>query len=153
MFLMEFLLQKYSLLILIPKFIICNFFETFFVIRGMCLHLCILIYINIHWNIHLVNAKTRFQIYHAHINTYLMYLPSIWGHAHARHQDIDRLQVSRNYAVKLIFCRDPKTNTLTLYNELQVRELIKLDSLTFIFKIKNNLISTGPKLQLNCDIH
>ena len=34
-----------------------------------------------------------------------------------------------------------------------VRELIKLDSLILIFKIKNNLTGTGVKLLFNCDIH
>ena len=83
-----------------------------------------------------------------------MYLPCIWGHA--SDQDIDRLLVKHNYAVKLIFCRHPRTNTQALYNEfrlLQVRELIKLDSLLLIFKIKNNLIETGIELLFNRDIH
>ena len=83
-----------------------------------------------------------------------MYLPCIWGHA--RGQDIDRLQVSQNRAVKLIFCKDHRTNTLALFNELRllrVREIIKLDSVILILKIKNNLIVTGIELLFNRDIH
>lgn len=105
-------------------------------------------------NVHSMNIKTKFQIYYAYIHSHLSYLPSIWGQA--RKGDLQDLQVAQNRALKIIFNKPYRTCTMEMYTELrvlQISEIIKLDSVKLIYKIKNNLLCTNINLQTNCDIH
>ncbi|KAK9877338.1 hypothetical protein WA026_017732 [Henosepilachna vigintioctopunctata] len=105
-------------------------------------------------NVNLLNIKTKYLIYHSYVNSRLMYLPCIWGQA--RKVDLDKLQIVQNRCVKIIFGRHPRTSTSSLYNDLKIltiREIIKLDSLLLIYKIRNKLLYTDLHLAYISEMH
>ena len=100
------------------------------------------------------NLATKYLIYNAHVNSHLNYFAAFWGHA--RQQDIKKLQITQNKVIKILFNKPFRTSTCSLYSELNIlniNEIIKLDSVKLIYKIKTGLIQTEIRLLKNCDIH
>lgn len=67
-------------------------------------------------------SSTRLSIYYSMIQSHFAYLQPVWGNS-ATQNDINRLQVAQNQAIRKIFCHDTK-QTRNKYKLLNARQQI-----------------------------
>lgn len=109
---------------------------------------------NTKYNLPKSNKKA---LYYAYIHSHLNYLISIWGYAQTAL--LKQLQVIQNKAIRSIFWQEYHTegiNTEGLRRRYSIPDLEQLrliDSMTMIYKIKNNLIKNDIQLVTFEDIH
>lgn len=109
---------------------------------------------NIRRNSKYLNTTTKYKMYNSLIASHLNYLPAFWGQTTA--QIINKLQIAQNKVIKVLFNKPPSSDTRQLYNDLnllKIKELVYLDSVKLIYKIKNNLVDTGINLRYASDVH
>lgn len=109
---------------------------------------------NTKYNLPKSNKKA---LYYAYVHSRLSYLMSIWGYTSAAH--LRQLQVLQNKAVRSLFWQEYHTegvNTqglLRRYGIPNIEQLRLIDSMTMIYKIKNNLIKNNMNLVTFEDVH
>ena len=92
----------------------------------------------------LFTTKNKLMLYNAHINSILTYLIAIWGNT--TQYNINRVQRLQNRAIKNIFKLKYDTSTKSLYESypiLPIRNLIKKELCTLVYKINNDLLKSN----------
>lgn len=98
------------------------------------------------------------SIYFAHVHSRLSYLTPIWGSSTPAYK-LNDLQVLQNKAIRSIFNIDYFTNKmhtrdiLQKYQILNVIQLVDYNTITFYYKIVNNLVKIQHVFARNTDIH
>lgn len=105
-----------------------------------------------------VNKQFLTSLYHAHIQSHIIYMAPIWGHSATEHQ-IMSLQVAQNNAIRSIYRSEYYARGLSTCqirranNILSVRQLIKYDTVVLAFKIEKKLIKTNISINHRADMH
>ena len=104
----------------------------------------------------LINTEQVKIIYYAFIYSRIKYGISIFGFTHSN--KLDRMQVLQNKLLKVLLSKNYRYSTNQLHNELKilkVRDIAKLDALTFIHSYFNNKLPMifNNYFQLVSEIH
>lgn len=102
-------------------------------------------------------TSTKRSLYFAYIHSNLNYLISIWGYAPL--SSTNKLQVMQNKAIRSLFWQEYREGLLNTegimkkYKIPSIKQLQNIDSLTTIFKIKNNIVRNDIHLCTFKDTH
>lgn len=102
----------------------------------------------------IIPAAYRKSIYHALFTAPNNYLITIWGNTTNKH--LQKLQRQQNKILKIIYKLDYHTATNEVYKttqELNIRQIITLNNLLLLHKIRHNKIKIGIKLNTNEQVH
>jgi hypothetical protein len=106
---------------------------------------------------HIIPVKSRLNIFHAHVYSHVLYMNSVWNTTcQFRMDSISRVV---NKAIRAVFFEQYKneaTHTIDLFNQnniLTVKNLSKYDTVSMVYKIKNNLIKHDITLETNVGAH
>lgn len=91
---------------------------------------------------HLLTPSLMLKLYYAFIHTHLTYSVIAWGNADNKH--IGKITVLQNRVIRLART-DKSQKTITLYKDnkcLTFRDIVKMQSNMFMFKLKHNLLPT-----------
>jgi len=89
---------------------------------------------------HIFSITKKKEIYHALIQSQLMYLISIWGSA--RHKYTALLEVTQNRVVRALFNYHYRSNLFAMYYTLRLKPinmLFRYAQSLFVYKVLNNL--------------
>ena len=106
---------------------------------------------------YLIPSQTKLSMYYAYVQSHLQYLISVWGYS--ANTRLRPLQMMQNKAIRRIFWDEYNqdgTDTEALFQRhgiLNIRQLLKYDSLLLIFKIKHEMIKTGLTFQVFSEVH
>lgn len=103
---------------------------------------------------HIIPSSYKKPLYHALFTAKNSYLINIWGNT--TKSNLLKIQKQQNKVLKLIYklhYRTPTTHVYEKTQELNVEEIIKLNNILFLHKIRNNEIKIKIKLQTNKEIH
>lgn len=99
----------------------------------------------------------KIALYYAYVHSHLSYLVSIWGYTDS--SILRQLQVMQNKAIRSLFWQEYHSeaiNTQGLLNRYgipNIEQLRLIDSMTMIYKIKNDLIRNDINLVTFEDVH
>lgn len=109
---------------------------------------------NTKYNLPKSNKKA---LYYSYVHSHLNYLISIWGYANDTH--LRQLQVIQNKAIRSLFWQEYHSEGISTegllkrYGIPNVAQLRLIDSMTTIYKIRNNLIRNNITLTTFQDVH
>lgn len=101
-----------------------------------------------------IHTPVKISVYYSMVNSHLMYLSPVWGNSSSQN-DLNRLQVAQNQAIRTIFNYEYQFEQLSTidifakYNILNVQQLIHYNSLLMMHKINHGLIKTNFTINRN----
>lgn len=105
-----------------------------------------------------LSPSTRISVYYSMVNSQLVYLLPVWNTS-ALSNDINRLQIAQNHALRKIFNQDYYQTNLSTeeirskYQILNVRQLCVQNGLVLMYKVVNNLMKTTYRVNYERDRH
>lgn len=97
-------------------------------------------------------------VYHAHVNSHLTHLISIWGPATSEY-NLNLLQICQNNAIRRVFRREymlghlHTAQIMKKYGILNVRSLMTIESAALHYKILNRCIRIDHQFEITADSH
>lgn len=106
---------------------------------------------------HTTHEKTKLQIYHAYINSHLMYMCHLWSTATSTR--LHQIEMLQNKALRRISCQlymSPHIHTRNLYIHnkiLPLSDMSKLTTAIATYKITNNFTKSDIIFKTNAEFH
>jgi hypothetical protein len=97
--------------------------------------------------------ETAILLYHAHINSRLLYMANIWSIA--AKSVMDKLEIIQRKALRIIFKKDWHCSKKELYSMkfLPVSANAQLTTLIFAHKMAHNMVKNNVEIGNNFDVH